>query len=1023
MSLADALRDTKPDAPPAARPKKKGGLMAALDTESDAKPAQTQKQEPQSDSWITRSVLKTVTGKGFSERLTGDDFSKVIKQFIPGEDNPSDFTRRFTTELYKAGPEILDFATSPAGLSLMAAHAFPLTQPVAAAADVFMAAQQGMGAIGSFEEFYKDRSPESLARGVVSLAGMYGMGKAGVKTLAGTRIGRAAPPSIRPGEAVRAEIEKLPQSERPQTLSELGKPKTLKEKAKAAVYRREGIRDIASSLMSIPKTKIGQVASEIVDDRAAFMGKRSFEVNTLLHDIAKDVDPSERTIQKMGYVMQGSATPEEVGLSPKATAAIEKLKDFNTRQTELLKEAYGKDMPLQDAQHYLTQVWKFDENDKTGLRRAANQLMRDPFLKRRTIESYKHGIEVEGMTPRYDDVLQLVKLRADFATKAIANRRFADSLVKMGAMLNEDEFHHLSRSPEGRAALGDWRQAVEAHALDKAAYVGKVKDKFGAMRPVTQRRPVYLHPDVEQAVNAIFAKPWDNWPVHAAETIRSFGKKWALSFSLFHHGALSEQTHALMMAPGRDMSLTEKVGKSLKGTYVVNPEIYKGLASGMYEVMGKKSPYDPPAMRIKQRGIASDAIEHGLNLTSEDIESKAAKEMKEFGMDRGRVLKAATAPVRVAGKVMHVLDRSLWDYFHQNSMLTSYETVVNSELANYKRKGIDLDAGQIKNVKRSVAEHINNAYGSINFEKLMVHPKMRQVLNFMLLAPAWTFSNARVFTRGFESAFDARLSSQYAAGAMISWFITANLANYALSGYYNTKDKNGKPGAHFIWDNAGAPLMIAGKRVGDLTEGVGTISAGYNANGTERKINLGKGLKEPPIMALSPIPGIPGPSPTEFWGGKASLPLRTAAVLWTGAEPGTGFQVIDPKATSAEKAMQRISAATTLFAPFVFRDAQRNIEHALMPGMFPKPATNTQFFSLPTSAGLSLTHATQLYTDAMDRGDTAMVQAVVKAAQLNHIKVRSIQAGYRDRLRKRKRNIQGPSETYDEFGNRVAAGR
>lgn len=963
----------------------------------------------------TRSVITWFGGKAPSEYLDGTEVAKALRTFLPSG-STSNNTQRFITEVYRlGGGEMLDFATSPTGIGLMALHVIPQTRPVAMAADYVLGAEQTVEAARAFDDFRKTKSPESLAAGFVASIGAFGGLRAGRHMLEKhVPAYKSTPPSMRASQADYATV--LAEPSRPARvlkLQEMAEPKTTGQKLKQRMYATPVVRNVAS-MLNVPKPRLLEIGQDIVNDRTSFSTVNKQRVRYALHEIKKSVHPSELTVEKMGYVLEGDLTPAEAGLSPQATRAVGALRKISRDQTEMLREAYGDDIPLRDAETYLAHMWEF--KDAGARRKAAYTIMKDPFLKERKVGTYKEGIE-SGWQPKFNNVLDIIEARSDFAIKAAANQRMANALREMGAILSEDEVKAMSRggqkarqavtthggmlSPNIARAenVAGWREAVDSRALHRATYVGKTERGT----PVMERRPVYIHPEIEQSVNAVFGRPFEHKAFDAVEAVRAWGKKTSLMWSFFHHNALSEQGQAIAATRG---SLGQRVAGAAKATWFMNPEYYKGTATGMWEIGGKVGPHDPPAMRLEKQPIVMDALRHGLSLTTEDMESRASSQMQRTGLGRGKVVRAALAPVRGIGKTMHVMDRGLWDFYHQGQMINAYETILASELERYRKLGSPLDEGQVGNLKQSIADHVNNAYGALNFERMLVSPKMRQFMNFAMLAPSWTISNIRVFTQALESDTGKRLSAQYAVGALVSWFVTANMMNYALSSYYGgvTNDgqrhEPGKNNGWFLWDNAGAPMTWNGKPVGGLSERAISVYAGYNlrpdgSQGTQRYINWGKGFKEPFVEAMRPW---------ESMLAKSSLPVRTAAVLVTGHEPGSGFEVVDPKATPTEQTWQRWTALSDLAIPFVFRDYVQYGEHLLMPETFAKPSQSSQYFSLPASSGLSVTRATGLYVDAMDRGDTGTAEAVLKAAEYNNLKVASIIAGYRDRMRKRERN-------------------
>ena len=992
---------------------------------------------------------------------------------------------RFTTEIAKGGPEILDFIQSPLGAALTAAHMFPATLPFAAIVDVGLGGIGMMQSIPEIRQAMSDGTPESWASAVKGIAFSVGMVKGGSKTLLSRTMKFRAepleerealrsdiqtkPPSINSLMTVAEKYKKVPASEiaswAKKPLSEVedarrnaeNKYKTLREKtlkrareekrtltspekqmlrsasepmrflksmgdvlqpakAKALeeamavqdptrsqkfsekIYANAWLREPAK-IINIPKPRLMQVSADVVFDRAAFLAKRNYEINHMLYDWKKTVPAGDREIAKMGYVLQGDATPEEVGLSPKAKATLPIIREWVKQQDALLHEAYGNDLPLQESETYLTQAWNMSGSDKATRSRAARTLMNDPFLKKKTIDSYKFGIETLGLEPKYNDVFDLLKLRADFASKAIANRRMAGWLRDLGAIVSEPEYMKMrparkllktgeqGQTPTGvpfgsetKQTFSDWKPATDAVALYRASYTDK------PMEPGAMRKPVYVHPDFYDAVNAVYGKGFDNPAFNTSETIRALGKKTALTFSMFHHWALSEQAQAIYATRKNPITTLSKA-------FMFNPEFYRGVKSGIWEAIGRDGGA-PPVMRIDEK-IVGDAIEHGVNLKSEETEHFIYSKMQDMAMSHNAIAKAIGVGSKPVMAVLKGWDRALWDFYHQGMMLDSYEMLKSQELA---KLGENASPAKVAETKRAIAEHINNAFGSVSFEKMLLSPKVRQSLNWMFLAPAWTFSNIRILTSGYETEAGVRLTNRYVAGAAASWFLTTQAMNMALSGWYNRDDK-GKPQPRLTYDNPGLPFTVAGQPVTGLNENSFNIYAGKNTDGSDRYILFGKGFREPFRWATDPM--------QMFWG-KLSLPVRGALVQATGHTAGTGFEEIDSRASTSEQLQQRASALTeSVGLPFVARDIVKGTAHTLFPRAVSAPQSASQFMSLPTSKGASFMRAEKAYRDALDDGDGDRARDVLAVAAANNINWRQIVQTYKsDESKRRKRAAQ-----------------
>lgn len=1001
-------------------------------------------------SFLTTPISEQVAGTSFSK-----EYDKIADQLFPEsfrKEKGNSWMGRFGRQLSTAAPEVLDFVQSPLGLSLIAAHMFPATAPFAAVVDVGLGGMGAMQAIPQVQKAFTENTPEAWADAVKGIAMSAGMVKAGLTNLAiRTKAFNVEPleqrvalkegietkrpsqgaldriaerskqdPAVvldwsskplseiskakKSAEAQRkalkdkygvppeGSIKHLPEDARNEIIESGRKIRMLDDISKKALATRVTANEKAGKLpdqatlaqrvsrtaydsnlwrepakmVSVPRPRLMEVSSDIVADRAAFLASRNFDINRLLYDFKREVPISERDVTKLGYVIQGDLTPDQAGLGPEAKKWLPEIRKWTTDQDAMLREAHGNDLPLQESENYLSQAWDMSELGVPERKRAARQLMNDPHLKKRTIESYKKGIEEYGLKPLFPDVADLLKRRADFAVKAVANRRMAQTLRDVGVLLTENEYKKVSTDRP-------WKKAEDAVPLYRAAYSNR------PMEGGTIMKPVYVHPDYYDAVNSVFGKSWDHPAFQAFDTMRASLKKVSLGFSMFHHWALSEQAMAIS-------ALRNNPGETASKLFFVNPEFYKGVKTGLWEAIGRQGER-PPVMRMKPETVHG-WIDSGLNLKSEDAEQAV------FGRFE-KAKNSANALVRGASKVSHAWDTALWDFYHQGMMLDAVETIWADESRNL---GENPSPSKVKELKRTISEHVNNAFGSISYEKMLISPKGRQVLNTALLAPAWTLSNLRVLTSGYENEASFRIADKYVKGAALSFFLTAQAMNMALTGWYSRNDKDGmkmKPS----WENSGAPMKIAGHYVQDLSENAFNIYAGKNSDGSDRYIVFGKGFREPFGWLTAPI---------QTLSGKLAQPIRAAIAQISGASPGSGYKEIDFNAPAEVQAAQRVaSAVDNLGTPFVLRDPVKAVLHKAYPTAIDEPGSSSQFLSLPTRKGLSFTRALQGYRDAMDSGRTEEARKVLEAAVQNGINPAKIIAQYRTDTRKNLKKEMG----------------
>ncbi len=924
----------------------------------------------------SKSLLKTVGGVDLMKLWEQEVRPRAQKGMIQGK-QPS-WSEQVALELTKIGPEAVEFFTSPMGLALTAAHIVPQTRPFAAAADVVLGGLGLASSIPTTIRAAETKDPKDVARAIIDVASAYPLFKAGKATI--HSLGKGFESGPIQAETTLSALKEAAPDDWKAVLGDLEAAKTHLQKFEQRLYATPAVR-LAASVLNIPKPKLLSAADELVQRRSGFLAWQDWRADKLALEMKNAVPAEDRTIQKLGYVLQGSATADQVGLSPAARAIVPALQKFAQEDIDMLREAYGKDIPLQDAEHYLAQIWDFRKDADKG--RIATTLMRDPFLKKRVIGSYKEGIEQHDLTPKFDDVVDVVTTRHRVAARAIANQEFANTLKNTGLLLSQDEASKLG--------LSHWADAVEAPALYRAAYGGKTPQGD----PVFRYAPPKVHPEIQMAVNSIFAQPSKSPTLAALDQVRSFSKMNRVGWSLFHNTALTEQAQGIYA--------TRSPAEVLKSVYFLNPETYKGLRSGVWEVLGRESKDAPPMLRMDPQ-VAETMLKAGVVYRSPEYERGIINWMRHFGERSGPIGKTLGAPMRALGNGEYIWNKSMWDYYAQGQMAHAFERL-NAEGLN--RLGASATAEEIFAMQRANAKHINNVFGMENLQNLLMTPNTRRAANFALFAPMWTLSNIRTPLAGlFEGELQWDLTKRWVAGAATSWFLTTQLANYALSSYYNTEDRHGNKGGHWTWDNPGAPLQVAGRMLPGVSDNVVNISAGYNPDGSQRFIRFGKGFREPFLWMLEPIKTL---------GGKLSIPLQWAMVTMTGSQPG-GFQVVDKRARPAVQAAQWGSYTAEQFLPFATSQATERLKRAAMPQAFREPTTTGQFFGMPTRKGLTVMGAVDAIEEALRQGQETMIDGILVAAKANNIDPTKVIEAWSSRRRQQLRQERGPLFKFSEFG-------
>lgn len=965
--------------------------------------------------FLTSSLIKTATGKGFSDIYDWavDKFPSVKKSYLAD----------LSQELARAGPEVLDAASSPAGLALIGAHIYAPTRGLAAGVDTVLSLAQGAKSIASGKAAYDDPNPANVAAFVKDLLYTYGIVKAGSKTgdklpklddVHAKAIGAVDKlEELAPKKGDKKPVRLSKKQERDAIWGDITNPSSRSERLRQKIYRSHPLVANVASMVGVKMPTVLAVGQELVNRRNNLVNLEMHRAKRMVDELKRNTTLEERDVQKLGYVMQGDATADEVGLSDKAKAFLPKLDEWRKNELEMLTDSYEGKIGKQEADKYLMQRWKFkgDEEYRNKFNTLGRKIMNDPYMKERKIHGYKEGIEELGMEPAYRDVADIILERHRTAVQSIANQKMAKTLKDIGAIVNADQ-------AKKAGVLHNWPQAVDSHALYRAAYSGKkTRTSEGPLGEINKvetiyrkDKPVFVNPDMKMAVDAIFADSRNSMMPAVIENLRSASKQDAVLFSQFHAYAMTDQAQSIALGHNRP-------GKAIASTFFVNKEYWKGMASGVWKVAGKETPYSPEVLTMAPE-LIEPWLKTGLDMSTSDQESRLALALKNVDIKgKGILGSALTKGAHALGAATEVSNTALFDYYVPGQMIGSAETIFTREI---QKLGPNASPQQIDLLRRNISGHVNRAFGTESMERMLLHPKVRGGMAFLLFAPAWTLSNIRLLSTGYESETQKRLRNKWVRGAAATWFISTEIFNYALSSWYGGYDKNGKfheprniKSGWFSWDNPGATLRLMGKEIPGITENMPNVYAGANPDGSQRYIRLSKGQREVFGWIQNPI---------QTFGGKLGLFAKQLFVQIGGVEPGSGYQVINKNATLKEQVVQRGAEAATLFSPFVADQLRKTIERTLIPEVTPESGTGSMLGGLPVSKGITLSRAAEAYKIAVEEKRPDLARQVLKVASINKIDPDRVVAAYKSEVTKRKKTARGPKVHYDTSG-RVAPPR
>ena len=549
-------------------------------------------------------------------------------------------------------------------------------------------------------------------------------------------------------------------------------------------------------------------------------------------------------------------------------------------------DTYGNDATF--VKDYVNRLWDVPKNKE---RQVVSWFMRkSSHSKKRTISTLQEGINKFGLKPRNLDAAELISYYENNVYTAMANENFVKSVskIKISGILPSGKTGRIKMIQRADRAPSDWVK-IDNPAINRAM---GIRNKSGKL--VIRQSPVKVHPEIAEEMKSILGARNTSDVVRGLETINSYAKHSNLALSLFHHIALAEAAVA---------------------TGLPTPKIF--LESIVQMKRGKSPVLNNPAFK--------DAVENGLIVGAPSDVSRNLVEKSLMGLNENLGKKVITKPLLLATKPLEWVvkgnNKFVWDYRHPNLKLYGYEKGVSSILKSQRFKGVPVDE-----VKRSVAQTINDTFGGQSWELLTKSPQWQQSMHFALLSPDWTLSTVRQFGSIFgtggrskvDNAIRKELGTDFWKIGAITMFGGMNQLNKAF-----TKMHLGE--ARPMWDN----------EPGHKTH----LFIGKNPNGTNEYLRWGKQFREVPELFIKPIEKITG---------KASPIVRaTAAQVFP-----SKFSKI-PETEGLENIKERAKEVSKIGIPF-------SVQSQVRKGKFDPLA-----FAFPVSEGLNYYSAKEELTKAL----------------------------------------------------------
>lgn len=427
-----------------------------------------------------------------------------------------------------------------------------------------------------------------------------------------------------------------------------------------------------------------------------------------------------------------------------------KLKDvakyFDNKFAELSKGG----VKLDYRENYLPQLWEEDAEKVFEITKRLG--LKPSFALKRVLENYRMGIEA-GLTPKYKTVSELIGWYEGRANKALADRKFFDTLADRGWISPR------GRSPEGWETLDpDHFPVQKFHSTE-----GEFEKVFVAPPEIARSINNYLRVPKSE-LDARNPGAFLQWAADKASLSKNFamssGAPWtgvnAHGFNIMARTIIANPKNALTVGrylfdPSR---LMHKVSRGGVGST-------RTVAQDDLDAMLHTAPW---------------AIKRGLTLTTEG---------HELGV---------SGSTNLAGKAMQGFLKKQGEMFEdplfQEILPATKLKFFNDTVEEMVKDGLDREAAG-----KAAAEFTNNVYGGINWEALGKSRDLQNVARMFILAPDWLRTNLNLGKGIVQTLVDPKhpLGKQYAKVArnLLGAYVAADVVNYTINGKHMFENEPG----------------------------------------------------------------------------------------------------------------------------------------------------------------------------------------------------------------------------------------
>jgi hypothetical protein len=414
------------------------------------------------------------------------------------------------------------------------------------------------------------------------------------------------------------------------------------------------------------------------------------------------------------------------------------VKKYFDEKYSLLK---SKNVQLGYLDNYLPQLWADSAETvaETFTKPQGRRLTQQPeFTLSRVIEDYQTGIE-GGLTPRYENIAQLIQWYEQTANKALADRDFFAKLISNGYI-----------APGGKAP-SSW--------VDLSTNFPKYKVRVGTDKEIFQNYKA--SPELARVINNYLDIGRDDFLAKTANYLSDI-KQRMLTFGLANTGV---NAHGLNILVRNTLFSGNPLAGFVQGAYfLANPKAAQRYIDANLNKM-------------------DFAIKAGLNVSAKDLADLTANKPDQYFNTKTLLQDKAS---KFGEKWNEWFEKPLFNQIIPAIKTDKFYQVYDDLKVNLPEK----------EAARKAAEIVNGVFGGINVEQLGRSKETQDMVRLLLLAPDWFATNFAEIPYGIYKSVTDRTGAYKAYGTfarnMIFAYVSANVHNKLLSGHYMYENEPGQ---------------------------------------------------------------------------------------------------------------------------------------------------------------------------------------------------------------------------------------